>query len=154
MKQNNWIRTLLKSYNYLERIVRGIDKTVKKISYNSFYYNSANYVSTYALSNKLIDLNERKVLLINTKILVDKMLKYIGNKGAKYLTLRFVDGLKNEEIAISQKKSIRTVSRNVHNYLLKAQEFLLKQGFDSQKLFKLFREEQWVLDIYYGEKEW
>ena len=57
MKQNNWIRTLLKSYNYLERIVKGIDKMVKKIGFSSYHYNCFNYQSTFDLTNKIIYLN-------------------------------------------------------------------------------------------------
>lgn len=154
MKQNSWIRTLLRSYNYLERLVKGIDKMVKKISYSSYHYNSYNYQSAFDLSNKIIDLNERKVLLINTKVLVDEMLKYIGKEGAKYLTLRYIDGLKNEDIAISLKKSVRTVSRNINNYINKAEFVLKKHGLDSKKLFNLYKDEQWFLDMYYGDKEW
>lgn len=154
MKQNSWIRTLLRSYNYLERLVKGIDKMVKKISYSSYHYNSYNYQSAFDLSNKIIDLNERKVLLINTKVLVDEMLKYIGKEGAKYLTLRYIDGLKNEDIAISLKKSVRTVSRNINNYINKAEFVLKKHGLDSEKLFNLYKDEQWFLDMYYGDNEW
>lgn len=154
MKQNSWIRTLLRSYNYLERLVKGIDKMVKKISYNSYHYNSYNYQSAFDLSNRIIDLNERKVLLINTKVLVDEMLKYIGKEGAKYLTLRYIDGLKNEDVATSLKKSVRTVSRNINNYIEKAEFVLKKYGLDSKELFKLYKDEQWILDMYYGDNEW
>ena len=154
MQQNNWTRTLLKSYTYLDRLVGSIDKTFTKACYSSFYYNSASCNSTLSLSNRLIDLNERKVLLINTKLLVDKLLKNIGKEGAKLLTLKYIDGIKSEDIANLLKCSKRTVTRKLTSYCKKAEEFLNKIGFDSKKLLKMYSSEQWLLDIYYKDKEW
>lgn len=154
MQQNNWTRTLLKSYTYLDRLVNGIDKTFKKVCYSSFYYNAASYNSTLSLSNKLIDLNQRKILLINTKLLVDKMLKNIGQEGAKLLTLKFIDGLRNDEIAKLENCSKRTITRRIAIFSEKAKRFLEKLGFDDKKLMKMYSSEQWIMDIFYKEGEW
>lgn len=153
MQQFTWTKTLLKSYNYLDRLVGGIDESFNKISNSSFYYNSASYNSTYNLSNKLIDLNQRKVLLINTKVLVDKLLSKISDEGRKFLTLRYIDGVKNEEIATLCGCCIRTVTRKINTHLQKISELLEKAKFSNDRLLKIYKDEQWIMDIYYGDYE-
>ena len=72
MKENCWSKTLLGVYNYLETIAGAIDKITMKTALNSFQFSKNNYEknNVYNISNKLIDLSERKITLINLKILV------------------------------------------------------------------------------------
>ena len=154
MQQENWVKTLLSVYERIDKVVYGIDKTFNKICFGSFSYNSAGYRSTYEVSNKLIDLSERKILLINTKLLIKKFLSSLGKKSRELLILRYIKRLKNEDIASLKKCSIRTISRKITECVTKCANYLSFLGYDNNRLRKMYSGEQWILDNYYSNKKW
>ena len=71
MNTNIWAKTILSSYRYLERIAGAIDKMVESSGINSRDMSGVAFSNNNILSlaEKMIDLSERKVKLINLKVL-------------------------------------------------------------------------------------
>lgn len=149
MKNNNWSKTILEVYRYLPRVTYAYDKIIKSKAINSQYtrtYDSFNNV--FDVTNSIIDLSQRKITLINLKIITEKILKTIDKKYAKLLVLRFVDGYKFSELANIFKVSQRTLFRRITKALDSFTHNLVLQGFDSKKLFDELKEENWIMEVY------
>lgn len=68
-----WGKTLLSLYRHLGAISNSIDNLIKRIGINSAFNHSV-YNSAYVDSNKIIELTERKIKIINLKVLIEKAL--------------------------------------------------------------------------------
>ena len=72
-KQKNWGKTILSSYNYLQRLCSSIDKLIEDTAVNSYYsysfIDSRNSITN--ISSKIINLSNRKIDYINLKILIE-----------------------------------------------------------------------------------
>lgn len=143
----NWSKTLLESYRYLETVVSTIDEMVKKISINSVYYNRKSNNDTLSVVNKVIMLNDRKLNLTNLKVIIENALDRLSLKDLQFVTLFYIDGLNIFEVAESLEVCVRTAFRRKLRAL---KEFTkaLKQVTCKEYLFKNFSEEQWLMDIY------
>ena len=77
MKKYVWAKTLLSVYPYLEVVADDIDRQVDIIAKNSFYVTGVNFVtnSTSMVADNIIELSQRKVSLINIKVLIERLLK-------------------------------------------------------------------------------
>ena len=87
MKTNEWAKTLLYVYKYLDRVADGIDKLVSQNALNSFYTRGEKMGSNgvVATANRIIDLSARKTRLINIKVLTDKALENLNRQYAQIL---------------------------------------------------------------------
>ena len=136
MKTNAWGKTILTIYKYLERIAGAIDKLVERQALNSYYYFKENTQNNGVLNvaEKIIELSERKVRLINIKVLTEESLKKCEKKLAELLIYRYIDGDRSEDIAKRLALSERTYFRRLnqaedqflHNFIVK--------GFTENKL--------------------
>lgn len=143
IEQRAWAKTLLSCYAYLGNICETIDKKV--ISYG---IGSASHRDTEFVANKIINLIERKKFLINTKILVDRVLVNLDLNLAKVLVLKFVDKTKVEVAAETMNMSLRTYFRKVDISVDKFASILLGYGYDSKRLYDTYKDENWILEIY------
>lgn len=149
-EQINWSKTLLNSYSYLETICGAIDKTVV-----SFGVNSQNSASTYDIANKIISLISRKKFLINTKVMVDNVLKNLSKENAKILTIKFIDKTKSELASKMLNLSMRTYFRKIKSAVQQFAIELKNQKYTPQKLFEMYAQEGWIMEIYnvYSQKQ-
>lgn len=141
--QNNWSKTLLSTYGYLETIVGAIDKTVL-----NYGINSAICTDTEFVANKMISLIERKKFLINIKILVDNILKRMDNGIARVLVLKYVDKIKAETASQILGISIRTFFRKIGIGIEQFSRQLSAFGYTPEKLYSVFKDEGWVMEMY------
>ena len=141
--QNNWSKTLLSTYSYLETIVGMIDKTVLNYGINSSMSSDTEFVA-----NKIITLTERKKFFINMKILTDNILKRIDKDIAKILVLKFVDKIKAETASQILGISIRTFFRKINIGINQFSHQLCLFGYTSEKMFKLFANEEWITEMF------
>lgn len=153
-KLKNWSKTLLYSYRYLETIVDTIDDMVKKISLYSMYYNGKTNTDTLSQINKLIELNDRKVNLINLKVLIEETLDMLSCKDLQFVSLYYIDGLKSEETAKVMGVSLRTFFRRRNRAIEKFTDILAAK-YSAQYFFDNYIEETWLIDLYkyYSRKE-
>ncbi len=145
-----WSKTLLSVYRYLERIAGAIDKIILKSGINSlnicgqnFYHNN-----TRAITQKIIELSERKVTLINLKILVDETLKSINQEYAEFLIEKYLDGVKSKELMERHNISMRTVFRKLDTALKSFASCLIKKGYNNFYLTTMLKNEEWILNVY------
>ena len=98
MNSNLWAKTCLTVYRYLERISEAIDGLVNRQALNSYYSNYTNN-SVMDIADKIIELGERKVKLINIKVLIDDILAHMDTLSAQLLIEKYIFNNKRDEIA-------------------------------------------------------
>lgn len=144
IEEKNWSKTLLISYSHLETICGAIDKTVLSCGLNSCNtYCDAEYVA-----DKMINLIERKKFLINLKVLIDKALSKIKSSYSRVLMLKYVDGVDSKLASEVMKVSTRTYFRQINAGLDHFWQALINMGYSTYALYELFKNENWVLEIY------
>lgn len=145
-----WTKTLLSVYRYLERVCNAIDKIVMKNALGCADITGQNYFQNniYAVSQRILDLSERKVTLINLKVLVEDVLKCLNVKEAKILIERYVDDAKTQDIAKMHSVSIRTVFRIMNNAEKSFSTRLKLLGWSDLKLRVMLKDEMWIKNVF------
>ncbi len=152
MKQNLenelWGKTLLSVYRYLQTMANSIDNLIKRIGINSAFNNSI-YNATYKDTNKIIELTERKIKIINLKVLTEKALNGLSEKHKKILVLCYVDNLNYKKIIEILNISERTYFRRKEMAIASFSNLLAVFGFDAKKLSDYLKHENWIKNAYY-----
>ncbi len=145
-----WARTVLTVYRYLERIAGAIDKIVLQSALSSAYVSSENFYqnNVYTVSQKLIDLGQRKITLINLKLLIEDALKFVSEKDAEILVEKFFDGVKSKDIAQNHNISMRTVFRRIDAAVKSFSNVLCMKGYGNIALQKMLKDENWILCVF------
>ena len=149
MENKGWGRTILSVYNYLETVTEAIDKVVKARAVNGFYYNSATcgYNDIYSISEHILNLTERKVNLINLKILCEDILEKMNLEYARILISNFIDKRRAVDSAEILGISLRSYFRKLKMALASFESELAKLGYNDKYLYKLFKNEEWIMEI-------
>ncbi len=156
MKENLvWTKTILTVYRYLERVSGAIDKIVLRSGLGSGNIYGQNYLynNVLSISQKIIDLSDRKIALINLKVLTEDILKKLKSEDVKILLDRYVDGRKYKDICLRNNISLRTVYRRLEASEIAFARFLNVRGFASDELFNMLKSEKWILSVYNHIKE-
>lgn len=131
-------------YKYLDIIGDTIDELVKKEALSSFSrYGYGNTIDSY---NRIINLNSRKVTLINLKILIEDVTDRLDDKYARFIQLHFIDNFKANNVADALDISIRTFFRRKNQCISKFASMLKIMGYTNEKLQKMFEKEMWLLN--------
>lgn len=141
-------RTMLSVYRYLEAITRAIDNQVKKQSINSAFYSSHNAVTTYEIANKVLELSERKVKLINLKVVIEEGLESLSETSRRLLLLNFLDQLPAKKIAETMNISLRTYFRRKEEAINTFAKNLLLKGYSLNFLISQFFSQEWLKKFY------
>ncbi len=149
MIKNIWAKTILKSYRYLERIADAIDRMIENRGLYSMNQNSNNYFYTniWSVSEKLIELSERKIKLINLKILTEQALSKCGKDYANLLISKYINNNSNEKIIEKYKLSTRTFFRKIERAEQRFENVLELLGFDNENLNEFLRDEKWIIVV-------
>lgn len=150
MKINLCAKTTLMVYRYLDRIADAIDRLIERRALNSFYVGAFgnNDNSILSVADYIINLSERKVKLINLKILIDLALENCPILFAQILIERFMDNEKGSEIAKKHNLSERTYFRRLNDALDNYSSALSKLGFPENKLLDYISSEKWIMEVY------
>ena len=148
MKTNVWAKTILTVYRYLERIAGAIDKLVSRQAINSYYSNFTND-SVVDVANKIIELGERKIKLINIKVLTEKALKEMDESYAKLLVEKYIQSFKGDDIALRNNLAIRTYFRRLAQAENNFNYFFASKGYSEKKLNEYLKDEKWIMEVYY-----
>lgn len=151
MKDNIvWGKTLLSVYRYLERIAGAIDKIIMQSALGSanivgqnYYYNNV-----YSITQKILDLSERKVTIINLKLLIEEALSAMDKQDALILIEKYIDGIKSKDIMQKHDISMRTVFRKLDGAVKGFVSALQKKGFSGVRLEKMLENEGWINNAY------
>ena len=149
MTNNIWAKTILTSYRYLERLADAIDSMIESRGLYARVMSGVNYSTNniYNLAEKLIDLGERKVKLINLKVLTEKVLEKCGESFANLLIAKYIDEKKNAEIAEFYELSLRTFFRRLSDAEKRFEEVLCRSGFNRQKIENYLKDEKWIWEV-------
>lgn len=153
MKLRIWSKTLLNIYGCLFRLTKEIDKIVLNFGLTSGFYNG--FCKTYKDIEKIIELTDRKITLINIKVLIENCLVNLDDTSCKILSLKFVDKVSNETIINALNIKRRTFFRKYIQAINGFANQLLINGYDSNAILHLIGDETWINDVYnaYYEKE-
>ncbi len=145
-----WTKTILSVYRYLERISGAIDKIILQSALNSRNVSTFNYfqTNTYAISNRIIDLSDRKITLINLKILIENTLKEIKKSDAELLIQKYFDNWKIKEICQYHNLSTRTSFRKIENAVKTFSCRLSLKGYNADSIAQMLKNEGWILNVY------
>lgn len=149
MENHIWAKTILTSYRYLERLADAIDSMIENRGLNSRVVNESNYAlnNIYYLADKLIELGERKIKLINLKVLTEDCLKKCGDNFAKILIAKYIDQKTNGEAAKLLNLAQRTYFRRLNDAEKKFEAVMALKGFDTNRLEKYLSSEKWIMEI-------
>ena len=147
MKINIWTQCLLNSYNRLDGYVEQINKKVSLLALTE--PNVAFGTTTEVIANKILKLVDKKITIIKTKVLIDKILMQMNKKYATMLKMKYVYKKTNREIAKYYEVSLRTVRR----YVISALRYFAKNLVEIVKsvdaLSKVYKNETWMAYCYY-----
>lgn len=149
MKDHIWVKTILTAYRYLERLAGSIDKMIEARGLGSMNISGASYSfnNIINLSEKLIELSQRKVKLINLKVVTEKTLVRCGKTAAKLLIFKYIDGKTNSEVANLLGLSLRTFYRRLSDAEEKFEGVLTLSGFNEEWLNFYLSSERWLIEI-------
>lgn len=144
-----WTKTVLSAYPYLIKIADAIDRIVERRALNSFYVSSVNYSSNniYDLANNILRLSDRKVSLINLKILVEETLKKCDRGYAKLLIAKYFSRKKSAEICKMFSLPERTYFRKIKEAESQFERKMIFAGYDEKFLVNLLENEGWIFGI-------
>lgn len=143
-----WGKTLIGLYRHLKTMANSIDNLIKRIGVNSVYNHSV-YNSTLLDSNKIIELTERKIKIINLKVVIEKALNKIKPIDLNILSLFYIDGLSQKSVQEVLKISERTFFRRKEIAIARFSQQLSSLGFDANKLNKYLQNESWIKNAYF-----
>lgn len=144
-----WSKTILNIYRYLERVANAIDKIVLSRAINSFFTSSSNmaFNGVWNVSQDIINLTNRKVNLINLKLITEKALSCIDEALAKVLILNFVEKRTCYECAEILNVSLRTYFRKLNKALESFSKALNRQKYDEKYFDNMLASENWILEV-------
>lgn len=141
-----WSKTLLNSYMCFEKIAENIDSLVLTYGLDSINLrDSAAYMFT---AEQMIELIDRKKLLINLKVMCDQALANLNPKYARILILRYIDNIKCTDIAkifgVSIRSYFRWMNEAVNSFAIK----LKNMGYTDESLREMCDNEIWLKQLY------
>lgn len=150
MKQILWSKTILTAYRYFERIVAAIDKLVIKEAMGSISSDSLIYSLKSAewVTNKILDYTEKKVALINAKILVEKALFSMNRDQALILVKKYINAKKTNEVIAEIGCARRSYYRKLDSATRTFACVIKRMGFSEEKLDEMLSDQKWLMKIY------
>lgn len=150
-----WGKTIMSVQKYLERVTRAIDSVIYKKALASGYVSTKNLTdqSSFAVSNFIINMSQRKVNLINLNTICFNALKVIDKFNAKLLILKHIDGLTSAEIASLIGVSNRTYFRKINKAYDAFAEWLENNKLTEKYFCDKYKDEGWIMEVFYGFKE-
>lgn len=134
MNQEMWSKSLLTAYKILPMIVKSIDRRNMNEALGSFSYSG----NTMDVVNAILGNNRRKEALINAKVIVDNALASLKPSYRRVLELKYLQRMKCEDIAKSERMSLRNVFRRQALALEGFCKYCNAKGYDCEWLDKRY----------------
>ena len=143
-----WCKSFLSIYNLLPSLIGAIDKLVYLKSVNSSNYSIEAKNGTFNQIENIVALTEKKINLINLKVLTDETLVEMDPYKCKLIVLRYIDN-------VSCKNAIKVLglARRTYFRLLKAalkefESIFYFKVLKNNKLYNSFKNEYFLEDIF------
>lgn len=131
MKKCNWCNAMLVAYSSLPQIVKDIERSIDLRVKSGFGSRHLYYgISTEELLTGILNLNQRKIRLINIKVLVDKSLQALSEREQEFIKLKFFIKKPLREVAERLGVSLRTAFRIYDRVMERVEYALHRMGFD------------------------
>lgn len=150
INKKQWSKTVLTSYNYLQRLCDTIDKIVERTALNSHYICGSwdSNCSVEAVSKKIIKLINKKIEYINLKVAIDKSLEKMNVKHAKLLVLRYIHYFSQEKVCEILNISLRTFYTLLDKAINSFSNIMSSIGYSAPKLEVTFAMDGFINSIY------
>ncbi len=135
---------IVKIYRLLKKKCEAIDHFIENHAYY-FGPTSVEYGATDVYNN-ILDLMTRKNELINFKIILDSVIQTLEDKDKKILYLKMNYNLSLAEICGVLDITERTYFRHIDKAYLHLSEAINRSRY-VDKLCKLMRKEEWIMDV-------
>ncbi|MGI5842171.1 MAG: hypothetical protein ACOX6H_02630 [Christensenellales bacterium] len=138
-----WAKTLLSVYRYLDRVADAIDKIVFSRAINSFYTSGSNlaFNSVESVTDDILNLTERKVNLINLKLIIKECLENTKPDLTPYLIANLIEGKTCFECVSIFNVSLRTYFRKINLALESFIKTLIRKGCDQTFFNTMLKDE-------------
>ena len=108
-------KTFLSIYRYLTALTKSIDRVVRAKSINSSSFNDYYKNNTEDQTAEILALTNKKITLINIKLIVDQTLQKLQPDQARVLTLKYIDNLTSAQISDLMQLNTRTYFRKANS---------------------------------------
>lgn len=144
-----WVKTILNVYRYLEKLANAIDKIVISRATNSFYTCSGNlaFNDVMCVSEDILNLTQRKINLINLKIIIENAFSKIDENLAKILVLSYIEKRTCFECADLLNISVRTFFRKLKIALKSFEHALKRENITQEYLENKLKGENWIIEV-------
>jgi len=150
MELNTGVKTLFSIYRVLDKLAGSIDKMVKMKAFGCMVTRMENlaFNGTLKVSEDINNLTNKKINLINLKIITTNILKNIDKDFARLIIMKYIENKKYLEISETLHISTRTAIR-WHNAGIKQSVYQLKKmSLPMEKIENIFQKEKWILSVY------
>lgn len=148
MEENVWGKTLLNLYRCLENVTDSIDKIILQMGVSSGRKNSGNFYDSLRQMNRIIELSNNKITLINLKVMIEKSLCSLNEIHKKILILKYFDKNNNQTIIEALNLSRRTYFRKLKEAVKSFSKSLIQFGYTDNYLFNMLKNEEWIMGLY------
>jgi len=152
----SWIRTLLCVRKYLPNIINVLDELAIKTATNSMYESCIfgdMKNGTYNQIERLMEINERKVSIINIKLFVDSIINSLEEKYLDFVKYKFIQGKSNKKVAELLSVTERTLCRWHKTVLEKLYKFCNVNGYSLKFIKEQICHEKWIIPHYQKSKK-
>jgi len=134
-------KALLNLYRYLEPMADSIDRLVKSKCFEPVY------IASYNLQDKadeILSLTDRKITLINIKVIIDKSIARLNDNNKKIIILRYIDNMSMQDICELMDISDRTYFRRSKQALDAFCNMLELENKLSGNLLGSYQKQKWL----------
>lgn len=143
-----WCKSFLSIYHIIPSVIASIDKLVYLKSVNSSNFSIESKNGTQNQVENIMKLTERKVNLINLKVLTDETLLEMDKKKSKLLILRYIDNVSCKKAIELSGLNRRTYFRAINSAFGEFESLFYLKILKSNKLYLSLKEEGFLDDIF------
>lgn len=143
-----WCKSFLCIYHIIPNIVSSIDKLILLKGANSSYFGDGAKNSTLNQIEGIIDLSQKKVNLINLKVLTDEALLEMNSNLSKLLVVRYINNINCKKAIELSKMSRRTYFRMLNKAIVEFEKVLQRKVVNNNKIYNSFIQEKFLEDIF------
>lgn len=150
-----WAKALFYVYPSIPNIIKIVDNIVTQRASSVIQTNSIYSCPESSLRQmeKVIDLGERKLRLLNILSLIRELISNLDERSYEIITMKYFNRMKTETISTKLSLEERSVYRRINRAIEKAAKALFAMGFSSDSISKTITGEGWIREIYQKSME-
>lgn len=148
MKIKIWCKAFLNIYHIIPNIVNSIDKLVLLKGVNSSYFCNGQINSTLSQFESIMSLTQKKVCLINLKVLTDEVLLEMKKDSSKLLILRFINNVGCKKAIELSNKPRRSYFRALNRALKEFESLFYSKILSNKVLYESLNGEMFLEEVF------